>query len=79
MKDFCGDGIVSYFDCIRVKILLLCCIIVLKDGVIGRKWVKDFYVMFYNYMFIYNYFKIKILVLKRCLKNIFKSKWNVEW
>lgn len=28
---------------------------------------------------IYNYLKIKILVLKRCLKNIFKSQWNVEW
>ena len=65
MKDLCGDGTVPHLDCIRVKILLSCCITVLQDGAIGRKWAKDLYVMSYNYMFIYNYLKIKSLIYKK--------------
>lgn len=51
-------------DYIKVSILAVT-YVVLQDGTTGRKWVKHFYILSYNYMFIYKYHKLKSLIYKK--------------
>lgn len=44
---------------------LSCCITVLQDNTVGRKLIKDHYIISYDYMLIYNYLKIKSLIKNR--------------